>query len=254
MTHQLRLLVVAVQFLTRLPVPTLRDFDPAWTTAAARWFPLVGVLIGALGALVFVAGATVWPPSLAALVSVAATVLLTGAFHEDGLADAAAGLVGGTTRARRLEIMKDSRIGTYGALALLLVVGVRVQALASLPVTHAVAALVVAHAGGRAAAVVVMRRLPYAGDRDWAKVKPVADGVTPIEVVVAVATALLATLPLAWLDPRSALVAVAAGTVATALLAVRTARSIGGWVGDTLGAGEQCFEAACLLGVAAVAP
>ncbi len=252
MMHQLRLLVVAVQFLTRLPVPSLRDFEPAWITAAARWFPLVGAVVGAIGALVFVAGAAVWPAPLAALVSVAATVLLTGAFHEDGLADAADGLVGGTTRDRRLEIMKDSRIGTYGALALGIVLAVRVQTLATLPLAHAAAALIAVHAVARATAVVVMRVRPYAGDRAWAKVKPVADGVTTVEVTVAAVTALLATLPLAWLDPWGAVVAVAAGAAAATLLAAYATRSIGGWVGDTLGAGEQCAEAAFLLGAAAV--
>ncbi len=99
-------------------------------------------------------------------------MLVTGGFHEDGLADTADGLGGGQTPARRLEIMKDSRIGTYGALALGLVLAIKVAALAALPLTPAALALVAAHGAGRVAAVVVMVLGRHVGDRDDAKCKP----------------------------------------------------------------------------------
>ena len=110
--RQLTLLLVAIQFLTRIPTPTVRDFDADWTTRAARYFPLVGQMVGAICAAVFFGASQIWAPWIAALLAVAAGVVVTGGFHEDGLADTADGLGGGQTRERRLEIMKDSRVGT----------------------------------------------------------------------------------------------------------------------------------------------
>ena len=204
MPRQFALFLAAVQFLTRVPVPALKDFQPDWTARSARWFPLVGALVGLACAGVFVAASPVWSGLTLALLAVATGVLITGAFHEDGLADSCDGLGGGQTRERRLEIMKDSRIGTFGALGLGLVIALKVAALAALPVWTGALALVGVHAAGRAAAVVAMRCLPYAGDRDWAKVKPVADGVTTGETCVALVFALLALAPLLLFTPLAA--------------------------------------------------
>jgi adenosylcobinamide-GDP ribazoletransferase len=116
MPRQLKLFFCALQFLTRLPVPSFVDFQSDWITRAARYYPLVGILVGAISAGVLLAGGQVWSGLLPALLAVAAGVLVTGGFHEDGLADTADGLGGGQAPARRLEIMKDSRVGTYGVL------------------------------------------------------------------------------------------------------------------------------------------
>ncbi|HBY44024.1 MAG TPA: adenosylcobinamide-GDP ribazoletransferase, partial [Brevundimonas sp.] len=110
--REARLFVCALQFLTRLPTPPLRDFQPEWIQQSARWFPLVGQVVGLIAAAILYGAAQVWSPWIAALLAVAAGVALTGGFHEDGLADTADGLGGGQTRARRLEIMKDSRLGS----------------------------------------------------------------------------------------------------------------------------------------------
>ena len=250
MPRQVALFLVAVQFLTRLPVPTLPGFQPDWTARSARYFPLVGALVGGLSAGVFVVAGQVWTGALPALLAVAAGVLITGAFHEDGLADTVDGLGGGQSPARRLEIMKDSRIGTFGALALGLTLAVKVAALAALPGWTGALSLIAAHAGGRAAAVTAMRLLPYAGDRDQTKVKPVADGVTTAEVLVALLFAALALIPMVLVAPAVAAVALATGCALAAAIARMAARLVGGWVGDTLGATEQMFEAGVLLAVA----
>ena len=250
MLRQIDLFRVAVQFLTRLPVPALRDFQPEWTARSARYFPLVGALVGLASAGVFVVASEAWSGILPALLAVAAGVLITGAFHEDGLADTLDGLGGGQTRERRLEIMKDSRIGAFGALGLGLTLAVKIAALGELSAWTGVLALVAAHAGGRAAAVIAMRVLPYAGDLDRTKVKPVADGVTTGEVLVAVVIAILAFVPLFAVAPLTACVAVAAGGAVATLMARAAAKLIGGWVGDTLGATEQMFEVGFLLACA----
>lgn len=245
--RQIALFLTAVQFLTRVPVPHLKAFEPQWVARSALWFPLVGALVGLGSGVVLLAASQVWSGVLPALLAVAAGVLITGAFHEDGLADTLDGLGGGQTPARRLEIMKDSRIGTFGALGLGLVVAIKVSALAALPVGSALLALVAAHAGGRGAAVLVMRRFAYAGDRAGAKVKPVADGVTTTEAFMATALTLVALIPLLFVAPLAALASLTGGAIAAFAVALVARRLIGGWVGDTLGATEQVFEMAFLV-------
>lgn len=250
MPRQVALFLVAVQFLTRIPVPPLKGFQPDWTARAARYFPLVGLGVGLASAAVLVCATTVWNGALAALLAVAAGVVITGAFHEDGLADAFDGLGGGQTPERRLEIMKDSRIGTFGALGLGLTLAIKIAALADLPPGLAALALVGAHGAGRGAAVIAMRAFPYAGDRAWAKVKPVADGMTMGEAATAAGFAALATAPVLFAAPQAAGVAMVGGTAAALVLALAAKRLIGGWVGDTLGAVEQMFETGFLLAFA----
>jgi adenosylcobinamide-GDP ribazoletransferase len=248
MPRQLKLFLCALQFLTRLPAPSFVDFEPAWITRAARYYSLVGILVGAACAGVLMAAGQLWSGLAPALLAVAAGVLITGGFHEDGLADTADGLGGGQTPQRRLEIMKDSRIGTYGVLALGLVLAIKVAALASLPLATAALALVAAHGAGRVAAVVVMVLQRHVSDRDDAKYKPAPEGVRPAELLVA---AVLGLWPLALLGwPGLAGAAVGAGLAA--ILALTARRLIGGYTGDVLGAVEQACELGVMLGVSAL--
>lgn len=251
--HELRLFAVALQFLTRLPVPASVGFEPAWLNQCVRYFAPVGALVGGVGAVVLVGAAALWPAPVAALLAVAATLCLTGAFHEDGLADTFDALGGVVPRERALAIMKDSRIGTYGAAALVLALCLRVALLAALLAQGALAAalaLVASHLLGRGAAVGVMALLPYAGDAEHAKVKPLATsvgvrGAFAAGGVAALGWAMLFALGIGqaaplwlqgwWLAPVAVL-----GVV----LAMRRwlQRRLGGYTGDTLGATEQIAE------------
>jgi len=252
-----RLLLVALQFLTRLPVSPGAGYEPAWLNRSVRHFPLVGAFVGAVGAAVLLTASTAWPPIVAALLALAATLALTGAFHEDGLADTFDALGGTVPRERALAIMKDSRIGSYGAAALLLTLAGRAALMAALcargPVLAA-AAVVIAHAWGRMTAVMLMASLPYGGDAEHAKAKPLATAVGPVEWGVALGWTALAMACAAWaggLAPwRAGAVVAAAGLV---LLAMRgwLRRRLGGYTGDTLGAAEQLAELAVLLVLAA---
>ncbi len=250
MRRQFLLMVCAIQFLTRLPTPTLANYQPDWVARAARYFPLVGQLVGAVAALVLVGASTLWGGWVPALLAICASVLVTGGFHEDGLADAADGLIGGQDRASRLSIMKDSRIGSYGVMALGLVTALKAATLAGIEPLPAALALVAAHGGGRAAAVVGMRVLPYAGDSATSKWRRTPDAPTNGEVVLAL---LFGVWPLALMPTAAA----AAGLVVGAALAFAPAlagrRLVGGQTGDILGAVEQLFELGFILGVAAVA-
>jgi adenosylcobinamide-GDP ribazoletransferase len=248
MRRQVELFFCAVQFLTRLPTPALSRFESDWTTRSARWFPLVGQLVGGLSALVLLGAAQFWNSWIAALLAVGAGVLITGAFHEDGLADTADGLGGGQTPERRLEIMKDSRVGTYGVIALVLVLGLKIAALASLAPAAAAIALLAAHGAGRGAAVLVMRLSPYAGDALAAKWKPVPDGVRWGEVLLALA---IAAWPLFLLPTLNVAAGLGLGGVLALIIVLLARRLIGGHTGDILGAVEQVFELGFLLGLAA---
>jgi len=243
--RQAKLLACAVQFLTRLPTPPLADYAPDWTARAARFFPLVGLVVGGICAAVWLAAGRFWPGLPAAILALAAGALVTGGFHEDGLADTADGFGGGGDRERRLAIMKDSRIGTFGVLALGLTLALKAALLSGLSAWAGAAALLVAHAGGRAAAVAVMAALPYAGDHAAAKVAP-AQGLRPFEVAAALA---VGAVPLVLLSPVRALFAVVLATLVSVVTARLARRLIGGVTGDVLGAVEQLVETALLLAV-----
>jgi adenosylcobinamide-GDP ribazoletransferase len=243
-------LLCAIQLLTRLPTPSVAELAPDWMARSAKYFPLVGQGAGAICAAVWLVASRIWGAPMAALLSVAAGAAVTGAFHEDGLADTADGLGGGRTREQRLAIMKDSRIGVYALLAVGFCVAARVLALASLPIGEGVWALIGAHGAGRLAAVAVMARQPYAGDVAVAKLAPGPSRVRWAELAFAALTCLW---PLFVLGLAPSLVGCILGAAAATWLALTAQRQIGGYTGDILGAAEQLFETAFLLGVAALA-
>ncbi|MEF7615547.1 adenosylcobinamide-GDP ribazoletransferase [Aquincola sp. MAHUQ-54] len=254
--HELRLVAVALQFLTRVPV-RLRDFDPAWLHACARHFPLVGAGVGALGAAVLFGALQLWPAPVAVLLSMAATVWLTGGFHEDGLADTCDGLGGAVARERALAIMKDSRLGSYGALGLVLTLALKAAALcvlASAGSAGAVAAaLVMAHGVSRAAAVALLVALPYAGDPDHAKAKPFAQqvGAGSLGVALGWAALLAAGAVAAGWPPARVAASLAAVAGVAWVCAGWLRRRLGGYTGDGLGATQQWTELAAYLALAA---
>lgn len=249
--RQLELFFIALAYFTRLPVPGWVAFAPEKLSHAARFLPLVGWLVGATGAAVFWLAAQVLPIDIAVVLSMAATIRVTGAFHEDGWADTCDGLGGGWTKARVLEIMKDSRIGSFGAIGLVLLLLGKYHALTDLGAEQdypLVAALLVAHPLSRLAAVSLMAVLDYARTDDSSKSAPVARRLTTAELGLAT---LFGVLPLLLLNPREALAALVA-TAAVTLWALRTfARRLGGYTGDCLGATQQLAEVAIYFGILA---
>src|SRR3954470_24397027 len=164
-------LLNAIRFLTVVPTPAAEQAPGAdWLARAMRYFPLVGGGIGAVSALVFVVAGAIWSPFVAAILAVTASIVLTSALHEDGLADTFDGFGGGWTVDQRLAIMKDSRIGSYGALALGLGTALRIAGLATLSPWTGAAALVACHAAARLLPALVMNRMSHAGDPRTMKV------------------------------------------------------------------------------------
>lgn len=246
MLREWRLFLVAVQFLTRLPTPRLYDLPTAWLARSGKYFPLVGGLVGGLAALALLGANAIWRSGpLPALLAVAVGLVLTGALHEDGLADTADGFGGGHSPEQRLAIMKDPRLGTYGALALGLAVAGKVAALSAMPAPLAAAGLVCAHVGARTAAVWTMSLLSYAADPAASKVDAPRRALRPWELGLTLAFALAPSLLL--MPSAIGIVCVAAGALAAFLLSRASARRIGGHTGDILGAVEQTYELAFLL-------
>jgi adenosylcobinamide-GDP ribazoletransferase len=233
-----------VTFLTRVPWPGTAGDELA---AGTVYFPLVGALVGAIGAGVYWLAGMLWPAPVDLVLAVAATVVVTGALHEDALADFADGFGGGRSREQVLAIMKDSRIGAYGAVALLLVILAKLSALNALSRPDVVRALIAAHTVGRWAALPLMAWLPYVRSEGGTGT-PFAGGVTPPRL--ALGTALMAAILAATLGVRAIAVVVAA-TIVTTGVGWYVRRRIGGITGDCLGAATQCAELATYLVLAA---
>jgi adenosylcobinamide-GDP ribazoletransferase len=229
---------VAIAFLTRIPISHGSRIDMG---RIARWFPTVGLLIGGAAAGLLAASRPLFGDRMAAALAVLFGVLMTGGFHHDGLADSADGLVGGWTPEQRRAILKDSRHGTYGVLALVLQIVLQVTALGDMPTSAAVACVVLMHSVGRASAVSVMKS--GHGVAEGLGANYVA-GVSRGDQSVALISALLFAVAVAGpLAP----VTLVAGILIAQLVARYAIRRIGGIVGDVLGAAEQIGETTVLL-------
>jgi adenosylcobinamide-GDP ribazoletransferase len=243
----------ALRFFTRLPVPSWVGHSQEQLDQAARYFPLVGVVVGAIGAGVTEAAALLLPVSLAIIAGMAATLLVTGAFHEDGFADAVDGFGGGWEKTRVLEIMKDSRIGSFGAIAIALLLLAKYSALAEIDAGGEppllACALVAGHALSRFASTSLLYALDYVREDETAKSKPLARRLSAGEMGVA---ALFGLAPCLLLSGPQLLVAIALVAVVTLLAARYFVRRIGGYTGDCLGAAQQATELAFYVGLLCV--
>jgi adenosylcobinamide-GDP ribazoletransferase len=237
-------LKASIDFCTRLPLAGATPIAGGAIAKAAWAFPLAGLIVGLIGAIVYALahrlGLPAWP---AAALTVAATLLATGCLHEDGLADTADGFGGGKTREQKLDIMRDSRIGTYGVCALTMSFLLRVGALASFADAHvAVWALIASHGAARATMPALMYLLPPARSDGLS----FHAGQPPGESVAAAAT--LGFLILAvCLHPGRGAMALILLCVVVALTAWLCLRQIEGQTGDVLGAAEQASEILILL-------
>jgi adenosylcobinamide-GDP ribazoletransferase len=240
-------IILAIGLLTRLPMPHPASAAPDGMARAQRAFPLVGALIGLAVGLIDRGLLGIGIPALAAAaLTLGASAVLTGALHEDGLADVGDGFGGGRDRAAKLSIMRDSRLGTYGAIVLLVGFSARLSALASLPVASIVVSLVVAHTLARAAIPVLAANMPFARDDGLGKSAGRPDMASAtIAVVIAVVLALLC------LPAKAALLAVVMTVAGAAAMAALAWRQIGGVTGDVFGAVEQVVETAVLVTLAA---
>jgi adenosylcobinamide-GDP ribazoletransferase len=236
---------LALAFLTRLPLPQTGAYVPGALARSMRLFPLAGAVIGLIGGAVFVLGHTLLPPLLAALLALLATLLVTGALHEDGLADTADGLGARGGREKRLEVMRDSRSGAYGVAALIFSVALRAAGLAAAPTGLAgLGAMIAAAALSRATVPAIMQILPPARADGLG-----ADAGLPHAGIAATALVLGAVIAAASTGP-GATPAIVAALVGAGLLAWLARRCFGGFTGDILGAAQQAAEIAIFIALA----
>ncbi len=246
MTPRRTVVATAFTFLTRLPLSRFASGDADVMARATLLFPVVGLVIGSLLGLVFVGTAAVAPLSLAVFVTLVVGVLLTGGFHEDGLADVADS-TGAFGRDAKLEIMRDSRVGTFGALALVLLIVARVVLLWDLGWNSwgvVLGALIAAHVLARWSSVVLMAALPYA--RAEAANRTIAQGVTKSGAAIASGFALGSVLIATLVGGPLLLVSIPVAMAGTVLAGWWFKRTFGGITGDCLGAANIAVEIAVL--------
>ena len=238
--EQIRRFFTALMFLTRLPCPSIGEHTPGRLAKSSPYFPLVGLLVGGIGALVYRVAACAYSTTVAAVAGIAATVIVAGAFHEDAFADVCDGF-GGWTPARRLEIMRDSRVGSFGAAGLVLLIGMKVALLSSLPIASAAAAFLTAHTFARWSALLMMARFPAVTDGS-SLAKPFASSATW-------GGFLFASLVTAGVGLLCGPMTTVTLFSAASLFCLWAGRFFGCWLGglsgDCLGAVTQVVEALC---------
>lgn len=259
MAKELRYFLLALGFFTRIPVPNFADFHEEELNHSAKYFPLIGIIVGLVGAFFFYLASFIFPQVMAVLISMAATIYLTGAFHEDGLADSADGIGGGWQREQILTIMQDSRLGTYGAVALFLMLFAKFQTLNLLPTTFIPLLLIAGHALSRLSAVWVMATLQYV--KSTGKAKPLATQISAGHLLLANIVGLLPFLVIMGLLIRNhhASVVIIKFALITLLPVfaswfwwrAKLLKNIGGYTGDGLGAMQQITELTFYLGALA---
>ena len=269
MLHQWLLFKTALMFFTRIPVGNL-PYSRAHLQASARYFSWVGILVGSIGGIVLVVSNEIFSPAVSIALSMLATILVTGSFHEDGLADCCDAFGGGWNKERILTIMKDSRLGTYGTVGLIAALVFKflflLELAAILPAQVMAIILIAGHSNSRFMATTIMQQLPYVQDIDSSKSKPLADRVlTFSEMTVLLFGALVPLFGLYlgdYLNPIGVnfthtvmnltaylLIPAIIPSVITRFFAARFYKKwIGGYTGDCLGATQQVCEIAFYVG------
>lgn len=245
-----RLFWTALTLLTRLPAPRSAGFQEDWLALSVPYFPLVGLIVGCLAAAAYSAASLLWPEPITLVLAVVVAAWVTGGLHEDGWADVFDGFAASQQRERILEVMKDSRIGSSGALALVLLVLGKAAALAVLPSAMVPTALVAAHTLSRWSSLPLLRGLAYARS-EGGMARPLAGHVTGYRLAAGTAAALLITA----VGLRGAAIpAFASAAVVTFVAGLFFQRRLGGITGDCLGATNQFVELIVLLVLAARFP
>lgn len=247
MIEELKIFFTAVQYYTRIPCPRWVGHSHDQLNESSKYFPLIGWIVGGASAGVFYLAQFIFPVPVSVLLSMAAGILLTGAFHEDGFADTCDGFGGGWTRAEVLEIMKDSRIGTYGTIGLILILSAKFLLLVNIPVTAIPLVLWVAHSVSRFGVTIFKYTHKYVRENEDSKAKPMAGGVSTRNVLIAGGFGLFPALFLNYGFLLSAPV-----FLTTYFFARYCHRRIGGYTGDCLGATQQLCEVTLYLGYVAL--
>ena len=250
----------ALMFYTRIPTPKSALHSQEVLDESRKYFPLIGIVVGSIASLVFIVANTVFDTSLSIALSMVATILATGAFHEDGFADTCDGFGGGWTKPQVLTIMKDSRVGTYATVGLVSILGLKFLALEELVKSIDTAALcalmIAAHTLSRLVSSHMIDLFDYVQDIDQSKVKPITESqLSRLGQHTSLMFGLVTIIGLAFILPYAALptlvLAIICATSAALVFMAYSRHRIGGYTGDVLGAIQQLAELSFYLVLAA---
>jgi adenosylcobinamide-GDP ribazoletransferase len=245
--RELHIFLTAVMFYTRIPCPAWVDHSPAYITLCTRYFPLIGILVGAVYAISMASLSLIFSPLTSILIALGISILLTGSFHEDGLADTCDGFGGGWTRDRILTIMKDSRLGSYGAIGLILVLSIKVSItfdlLSSQPISIWMITIITSHTISRMMSIILIYTQSYAKPIESSPdTKPVAVGLKTKDFIIALFFTTVVLMVYAYVSHPSMLLTLLPLLSMTIYLRYYFQKWITGHTGDCLGATQQINE------------
>lgn len=239
MKTEFKIFLTALMFYTRFPVSKIEGWSETMLNKSTRYFPFIGIIVGGVGALVFWGAIQIFPVSLSVLLSIIATIFFTGAFHEDGFADFCDGFGGGYTKERILEIMKDSRIGTYGSIGLIMILGVKFLALTQIDVVRIPYLIIAGHAISRLFPVLLIYTSEYARLDASSKTKPVGKADSTFSLLFALAIGGSTLLLLSGIE---IVITLSILTIVFLLFRKYINKKLDGYTGDILGALQQLCE------------
>lgn len=242
---EITIFLTAIMFYTRIPIPSNTEFSTDYLNKSTRYFPFIGILVGGLGAVIFLLILAILPLNIAIILSMASTILITGAFHEDGFSDFSDGFGGGYTKERILEIMKDSRIGTYGAIALVLMLFTKFLSISSTSLIDIPLLLISAHSLSRFISVCMIYTSSYVREDALSKSKPIGHRGSWSSFVVAL---IFGFLPLCFMPLVFTLLVIFMLSLTLFFFRWYVHKIIGGYTGDVLGALQQISEVVIYLG------
>jgi adenosylcobinamide-GDP ribazoletransferase len=249
MKKEIEIFFTALMFYTRIPCPKWVTHDAAYLNKATRYFPVMGWIVGGATALVFYGAEYLFNIPVALVLSMITDIFITGAFHEDGFADVCDGFGGGWTKEKILDIMKDSRVGAYGAIGIAMLLLLKYMLLLSVNTFDLWMVLLAAHSFSRLCAVLIVSTSIYVRESDDAKAKPLAKSITIKEIVPAV---IFGIAPLLFFMDVKVFLLLPLPLLGTLYLRYYFHKWIGGYTGDCLGATQQVTELLFYLSVIAV--
>lgn len=249
MYKEVRIFFTALMFYTRIPCPKWTNHDPVYMKESARYFSLVGWIVGGIGAGVFWLSHLIFSLEISIILSMYSTIRITGAFHEDGLADVSDGFGGGWSKEKILLIMKDSRLGTFGVLALILTLLIKFQALADIPVKWIPISILAGHVLSRMIAARMLARGKYVQNNNLAKVASAAGKISTATIIT---NFVIGSSAFFLFNNWFFCLTIVPMFIAEALMFRFYNKWIGGYNGDCAGAVQQITEVIFYLGIIAV--
>lgn len=239
MKREIHIFFTALMFFTRIPCPKWVNHDPRYLQLSSRYFSLIGIIVGFLGGLIFYISNLLFTVEISLLFSMFSTIYITGAFHEDGFADVCDGFGGGWTKEKILRIMKDSRLGTYGTIGIILILSIKFAALRELPIQYLPLILVAGHSLSRFIATTLIYTHPYVRDTEDSKAKPAAKNMTPFQLIISF---VFGILPLIFFFNPYIFLVIIPMYLSKVFLGIKFKKWIGGQTGDCAGAVQQLSE------------